>query len=298
MAIMSPAFAADPVYPPGVRVGMVPLVGLAPAKTFTGFETEDHGVKVLVTELPAAAFGEVETAFKTNPVADAVKPESIETAAGKAYYTVENAKDGSTNVRRYSMILSGGVFTGYVAAQIPENALKIYTDDAMRQMFASAVTRQQVPIEEQLALLPFKITDLGSFKSVHTLAPGAAILLSDGDEETKIEKASFMVIGTIASAPAQPDDRGRFAQQAATTIPGLRDARITMSEPIRIDGTPGYETRLDATSGKDNAPVTVVQWLRFGSADSVLRIIASAPRDEWPNAFPRFRAVRDGIQPR
>src|SRR5204863_321012 len=62
-AIISPAFGADPMYPPGARVGMVPLVGLAPAKTFSGFETEDHSVRVLTAELPAAAFSEVETAF-------------------------------------------------------------------------------------------------------------------------------------------------------------------------------------------------------------------------------------------
>jgi hypothetical protein len=297
-AIINPAFGADPVYPPGARVGMVPLVGLAPAQAFTGFETADHGVKVLVTELPAAAFGEVDTAFKSNQPAGGVKPESIETASGMAYYTIENARDGSTNVRRYSMILSGGTFTGYVAAQIPENASKIYTDDAVRQMFASAVTRKDVPVDEQLALLPFKITDLGSFKSVHTLAPGAAILLTDGDGDTQIEASSFMVIGTIASAPAQPEDRDRFAQQEAAAIPGLRDARITMSEPLRIEGTPGYETRLDAVAGKDKAPVTVVQWLRFGGETSTLRIIASAPRDEWSKAFPRFRAVRDGIKAR
>jgi hypothetical protein len=296
-AVISPAYGADPVYPPGIRVGMTPLVGLAPAKTFTGFETEDHSVKVLMTELPAAAFAEVETAFQSNQTG-AAKPESIETAAGKAYYTVESAKNGATNVRRYSMILSGGSFTGYVAAQIPENVSKIYTDDAMRQMFASAAIRKEVPIEEQLGLLPFKVTELGSFKSVHTLAPGAAILLSDSDDDTGIDKTAFMVIGSVASAPAQPEDRGRFAEQAAATIPGLRDARVTMSEPLRIEGTPGYETRIDAVSGKANTPVTVVQWLRFGSANSVLRIIASAPRDEWPKAFPRFRAVRDGIEPR
>jgi hypothetical protein len=296
-AVISPAFGADPVYPPGIRVGMTPLVGLAPAKTFTGFETEDHSVKVLMTELPAAAFAEVETAFQSNQTG-AAKPESLETAAGKAYYTVESAKDGATNVRRYSMILSGGSFTGYVAAQIPENVSKIYTDDAMRQMFASAAIRKEVPIEEQLGLLPFKMTELSSFKSVHTLAPGAAILLSDSDDDTGIDKTAFMVIGSIASSPAQPEDRGRFAEQAAATIPGLRDAKVTMSEPLRIEGTPGYETRIDAVSGKANTPVTVVQWLRFGSANSVLRIIASAPRDEWPKAFPRFRAVRDGIEPR
>src|SRR3954465_11853138 len=139
LATIGPAFAADPVYPPGTRVGLVPLVGLAPAKTFTGFETDDHSVKVLITELPAASFGEVETAFKTSPVPGAPKPEAIETAAGKAYYTTETGKDASSLVRRYSMILSGGAFSGFVAAQIPENAARIYTDEAVRQMLATAV---------------------------------------------------------------------------------------------------------------------------------------------------------------
>jgi hypothetical protein len=293
-----PAFAVDPVFPPGIRVGMTPLVGLAKAKSFTGFETEDQSVKVLVAELPADAYSEVMSAFKANPGGTGgIKPESIETSAGLAYYTVENAKDGAANVRRYSMILPGGTFSGYIAVQVPENASKIYTDDAVRQMFASAAIRKEVPIDEQLGQMPFKISELSDFKTVRTLAVGAAIILADGNETTGFEAAPFMVIGMIGSAPAQPDDRGRFAQQIATTIPGVRDAKITMSEPVRIDGQPGYETRIDATSGKDNTAVTVVQWLRFGGQNS-LRIIGSSPRGEWTKAFPRFRAVRDGIQPR
>jgi hypothetical protein len=293
-----PLFAADPAFPAGMRVGMTPLVGLISAKSFAGFETEDHGVKVLVAELPAQAYGEVVNAFKANPAGSGgIKPESIETPAGLAYYTAENAKDGTSNVRRYSMILPGGTFSGYVAVQVPENASKIYTDDAVRQMFASATIRKEVPVEEQLGLLPFKINDLADFKNVHTLAPGGAIILADGNETSGFEPAPYMVIGLMAATPNQPEDRGRFAQQAAATIPGVRDARITMSEPIRIEGMPGYETRLDATSGKDNTAVTVVQWLRFGGPTS-LRIIGSSPRDQWSNAFPRFRAVRDGIQPR
>jgi hypothetical protein len=299
-AALSPAFAAEPVYPPGARIGMTPLVGLAPAKTFVGFETEDHSVKVLIAELPAAAYGEVKTAFKTNsfPGPNPIKPESLQTAAGEGFYTAENAKDGDAPVRRYSMIVPGDTFSGYIAMQIPDNATKIYSDDAVRQMFATAVVRKEVPVEEQLGLLPFKITELSAFKNIRTLAPGSTILLADGDEETGIEASPFMVIGAVASAPTQPEDRGRFAQQAAGQIPGLRDGRITMSEPLRIDGSPGYETRVEATSGKANIPVTVVQWLRFGSGNQALRIIASTPRDEWSKAFPRFRAVRDGIQPR
>jgi hypothetical protein len=292
------AFAADPVFAPGARVGLVPLVGLAKAKTFVGFETEDQGVKVLIADLPAEAYGEVANAFKANPGGTGgVKPESIETAAGLAYYTAENAKEGATNVRRYSMILPGPTFSGYVAVQVPENASKIYTDEAVRQMFASAVIRDQVPVPEQLGMMPFNISELSNFKNVRTLAPGAAVILADGDEKTGFEVAPFMIVGLIGTTAASPDDRGRFAQQIAATIPGVREAKITMSEPVRIDGQAGYETRIDAVSGKDNTPVTVVQWLRFGAQTS-LRIIGSSPRDDWSKAFPRFRAVRDGIQPR
>ncbi|MDP3692097.1 hypothetical protein [Bradyrhizobium sp.] len=295
---IGPALAADAVFPPGIRVGITPLVGLSRAKTFAGFETEDNGVKVLMTELPADAYTEVSNAFKNNPAgAGGVKPESIETASGLAYYTIESGKDGTTNVRRYSMILPGGAFSGYIAVQVPENASKIYTDDAVRQMFASATVRKEVPVEEQLAQMPFKVSELSGFKNVRTLAPGGAIVIADGDETKGFEAAPFMVVGIVGAAPTQSEDRGRFAQQAATTIPGVREARITMSEPQRIDGTPGYETRIDAVSGKDNTPVTVVQWLRFGG-QSTLRIIGSSPREEWTKAFPRFRAVRDGIEPR
>jgi hypothetical protein len=293
-----PAQAADPVFPPGARVGLVPLVGLVRAKTFIGFETEDQNVKVIVADLPPDAYNEVVNAFKTNPGGvGGVKSESLETGAGLGYYTVENAKAGTTNVRRYSMILPGMGFSGYIAVQVPENAWKIYSDDAVRQMFATAVVRKEVPADEQLGLLPFKVNDLAEFKNVRTLQPGAAVIVADGDETTGFELAPFMIIGMIGQTAATPDDRGRFAQQIVSSIPGVRDGRITMSEPVRIDGQPGYETRIDAISGKDNTPVTIVQWLRFGP-QSALRIIGSAPRDQWAKAFPRFRAVRDGIQPR
>src|SRR5436305_9557463 len=176
-----PALAADAVFPPGLRLGMVPLIGLNTAKTFPGFESEDGTVKVLVTELPPAAYGEVASAFNSNPAgANGIKPDKIETAAGLAYFTTESGKAGDTPVKRYSMIVPGAGFSGYVAVQIPENATKIYTDEEVRQMFASVVTRKQVSAEEQIAMMQFKQHDLAEFKDVRTLAPGASIILADG----------------------------------------------------------------------------------------------------------------------
>ena len=71
LSLLGPVSAADAIFPPGVRIGLAPLVGLTKAKTFPGFETEDQSVKVLLTELPAAAYGEVKNAFTANPGAPA-----------------------------------------------------------------------------------------------------------------------------------------------------------------------------------------------------------------------------------
>jgi hypothetical protein len=205
---------------------------------------------------------------------------------------------GPDKVRRYSLIVPGSkLFSGYVAVQVPATEAKTYSDEAVKKMLSSVSVRQQVPIDEQVAQMPFKIRELGDFKTVRTLAPGAALLLTDGNEEA-VETGPFMVLGLIGSVPEKTDDRARFAQQAAEAIPGVRDSKITMSEPIRIDGAPGFETRVTGVSGKDNTPVTVVQWLRFGSANVAMRVIGSSPKEQWETAFPRFRKVRDGLQPR
>lgn len=296
----SPAFAADPTFPKGARVGLVPIEGLSAAAAFPGFEATDQRVKVVVTELPKEAFSSVEAAFKTDPaLANRPKLEPFELSSGnKAYITRETAVDEGANVRRFSLLVSGPAFSGYVAAQVPDNASAAYSDEAVRKMLASTTLRNEVPADEQMDRLPFKMTELGSFKNMRTLPMGTTVLLTDASEEDNLDTAPYMLIGLMGNGPTTPEDRGRFAQQIAASLPGLRDARITSSEPMRIDGTAGYETRLEAVTGKDNTPVTVVQWLRFGGSNTTLRIVAGAKRDEWLPAFTRFRAVRDGIAPR
>lgn len=294
-----PANAADPVYPPGIRVGLVPANGLSLAKNFTGFQSADEGVKVITGELPAAAFASVEAAQKAGPQAgNSPRIDPLQTASGPGYVTSENGKNAETNVRLYSLIVSGETFSGYVAVQVTEAASKTYPDEAIRTVLSSVSLRKTVPTDEQLALLPFKMNELGSFKTVRTVVIGSAILLSDDIEQKDAEGgAPYMLVSLVPAAPGTPDERDRFARQAVAVAPGLNNGRITSSEPVRIDGAPGFETRVDATAGKDEKPVQLVQWLRFGGGVT-LRILAVAKKDDWAKAFPRFRAVRDGIEGR
>ncbi|MFX7148602.1 hypothetical protein ABTI03_19455, partial [Acinetobacter baumannii] len=76
-------------------------------------------------------------------------------AAGKAFITSDIGKDGATTVRMYSLIVSGDKFTGYVIAQAREDAAKPLSDEAVRKMLASTKLRKDVPVDEQLSLMPF-----------------------------------------------------------------------------------------------------------------------------------------------
>lgn len=297
--VLSPARAAEAVYPPGLRVGLVPIEGLALASDFLGFASSDQNVKVGIGELPQSAFTSIDDAVKEGKLPpQGPKPEVFETATRKGYFTIEAGKNGVFDVRNYSLMLPNDKFTGFVIVQVREGADKSFSEDAIRKMLATTVMRSEVPVEEQLGLLNFKMSNLGDFKTVRTIAPRSAVLLTDGKTDDDLSSAPYMMIGLLQGQNVEPDDRGRFAQQVAMTIPGLREARITSNESIRVDGSPAYETRIDATVGKSDTPISVVQWLRFGSGGSTLRIIGIAPRDGWAQAFPRFRAVRDGIGPR
>ena len=293
------AHAADAVFPPSSRVGIVPLDGLTVAPDFLGFENADKTVKIGIAEIPPAAFTSVETAFKEGkPVADGNKVEQLKTEAGDAYVTVESRKEGDATFKTYSVIAKGDTFSAYVIAQMREGAEKAPSDEAMRKMLASVKLRKDVPVEEQLSLLPFRVAELSGFKTVRLLAMRASVLLTDGTEDTQLDGAPYMVIGTVPVNPGtQGEDRARFAEQTARSIPGLRNVRLMSNEPMRIDSTPGFESRLEAVTGKNDTPVSVVQWLRFGSG-ATLRIVASSTKEEWPKAFPRFRAVRDGVGPK
>jgi hypothetical protein len=298
-AVTTAALAADVTYAPGLRIGLALPPGLAPASPgFAGFQSLDKRVKVGLLELPSSVYESVEAALKSGkPLPanmQASKPEPFETAAGKGLLSVETAKQADKSARVFSLLVPSSGMTAYVTVQVEEGASNAFSDDTIKTMLASVALRSEAPVSEQLDLLPFKVTELSKFKTVRTLVPGAAVVLTDGNDDAS-DGQPYVLVSLLPGSPSQPDERARVAEQLASTIPGVNNARVTSAEPMRIGGIPGYETRIEATSS--SGPLNIVQWLRF-SGGATLRIIAGAKKDLWSESFPRFRAVRDGIEPR
>jgi hypothetical protein len=125
---------------------------------------------------------------------------------------------------------------------------------------------------------------------VKVLPPGN-VIMTDGPSD-EIVKQPFMILSIGQGAPEKPDDRAKFARDLLSTSP-LRELSPVSAEEMRIGGLPGFEIRAQAKGPADDK-LSVVQWLRF-TGGSFMRVVGVGPSADWDALFPRFRAVRDGV---
>lgn len=290
----SAAEAADVTYALGSRVGLVTGEGLTPSTRFPGFEDSGSGVRVVASELPESAYTSIEHAIAETPSLPG-QPEKVETALGPAYLSHEQARLGGEEIEQFALIARAGRSAALVTVQVPKSAATAWPETTVRSMLATVALRREVPPDEQFAQLPFKIHDIGGFRTMRTLTPGRVVLFSDGEGDDAVDNPVSMVVSVAQGAPNSAEDRGRFAQLLMASLPGVKNARFTLSEPMRIGTAPGFETRMEAVMEKSGTPVVLVQWLRF-STTGFIQMIGAAPRDAWDYIFPRLRAIRDTVE--
>ncbi len=296
-----PAQAADPVFPLGLRVGIVPPPGLVASTAFQGFEDRDHSVAMILSEMPPDAYPAMDQAFTIDALKakgiEAEKREDVTLKEGHGFIVVARQQTGGTTVRKWALIASTPTVTAIVTLQIPEAAAAAYPDDACRASLESFVVRAKVPSSEQLALLPYELRDFAGFHIVRALADGSA-LLTDGPNDTiTAADQPYMLIAIPPVAAPQPPEREAFARRLLAATPGVKDIRMVRSEEMRIGGQPGHQLIAEAKDDPSMTPITMVQWLRFGPG-RFLHMFGLARSDVWQDVFMRMRAVRDGIEPK
>jgi hypothetical protein len=220
-------------------------------------------------------------------------------STGKAILVLGHHEVENMKIRKWILVAASSGLTALVTVQIPEAAKALYPDAAIRAALATLAIRNTVPVEEQLSLLPFKVSDLAGFR-VGGIVPGRALMLGDAAADAPATGAitePHLFVAISPGGPVQTGDRDAFARDVFATVPNLRDIRITTSEPLRIGGQQGHQILADARDPTGAAGLTVVQWLRFGGG-AYLQMVGIARTEAWKDAYPRFRSVRDGIDTR
>lgn len=296
LSILSPAVSAEPVFPPGLRIGLEPAGDLKLSTRFPGFEDADRKVAISILDLPARAYEEIErSAFASNQRGlTNLKRESFPFGSGLGFLISGQAQEQGVTLHKWFLLATavGGVrdLAVLINVEVPEAAAAVYSDAVIRKVLAS-VTFRQTPLQEQLGLLPFKLNELAGFRVIQAL-PAGGVILTDGSSDD-ISRQPYMIVSVGGGAPAEPADRGKFARELLAAAP-LRELTVTSAEPMRIGGSQGFEIRAQA-KGLDGGPILLAQWVRFGSG-GFLRIVGVGRKDDWDALFTRFRAVRDGIE--
>jgi hypothetical protein len=225
-----------------------------------------------------------------------VKRESFPFANGVGILLTGQAQENGVAVDRWFLLATAvgknPSLATLINVEVPVAARAVYPDAVIRKTLAS-VTFRPIPIEEQLGLLPFKLGDLAGFRVMQALPEGAVILTEGPSDDISMQP--YMIVSVGRGTPIEPGERGRFARDLLSSAP-LRDLTVQSAEAMRIGGAQGYEIRAKATGPRGDG-VSVVQWLRFGGG-GYLRIVGLSSQDAWGQMFTRFRAVRDGIEPR
>jgi hypothetical protein len=292
------AQAADPIFPVGSRVGLVPPAGMVVSKGFLGFEDVAKDSAMLIAAQPPAAFPEIEKSLATDELnkngITVDNREEIKFDFGKGTLVIGKQTADKTRYRKWLLNVQTNDLTALVNVQVPEQETA-YSDETIRASLATLAVRASIPDAEKLSLLPFTLDDLAGFH-VENVLPGRAVMLIDTPDGMPTNNFDVrMFVAAFDGGPAENDDHAQFARMTFGQIVGIKDVQITMSEPLRIGGGSGYQTTAQAKDMKTGDDIMVAQWLRFGTG-GFLQMIGMAKADGWPAALTRLRAVRDGIQ--
>ena len=292
------AQAADPIFPVGSRVGLVPPAGMVVSKGFLGFEDVAKDSAMLIAAQPPAAFPEIEKSLATDELnkngITVDNREEIKFDFGKGTLVIGKQTADKTRYRKWLLNVQTNDLTALVNVQVPEQETA-YSDETIRASLATLAVRASIPDAEKLSLLPFTLDDLAGFH-VENVLPGRAVMLIDTPDGMPTNNFDVrMFVAAFDGGPAENDDHGQFARLTFGQIVGIKDVQITMSEPLRIGGGSGFQTTAQAKDMKTGDDIMVAQWLRFGTG-GFMQMIGMAKADVWTTALTRLRAVRDGIQ--
>ncbi len=292
------ALAAEPVFPPASRVGLVPPQDMVASKRFSGFENEERAAAITFAEMPAAAYPQLASGLTK----EALKKQGLEVKSrenlklgSRNGILIGGAMTGPVEGRKWVLVVQDNDLTALVIAQV-RGGQDGYSDEQIRNALKSVTLRSPVSLDEQVSALPFRIGEKAGFRPVRVMS-GNSVLFTDGPKDTiKAVEQPIMILAASLQPPPPPGERrSQFARSALYANQVLKDIRIERSESFRLKGQDWHEIVAQAVEAESGQPIIVVQSIRFDT-DRYVRMVGLTRVEQRDQNLPRFRAIADGIE--
>lgn len=294
------AHAADVQFPAGSRIGIAPPAGFTSSQAFRGFNDPDSKAAILMLEMPKPAFAEITKVMTADDLKrqgiTMDKRENLTLKTGKATLISGYQEANGEKMRKWILVAETADMTALVSALVPETAKTAHPDADVRAALISLDVREKVPVEEMLGLLPFKMDDLANLRPFR-VEPNTVFLTEGPKDSLDTNEQPLLVISAATGGPSENPQRDIFARNMFSGVPGYTNVQILGTDIIRLGGFQTHQILAEGKDEKTGDPVKLVQWMRFGNG-AFIRLLGIAKSDAWPEAFPRFRTVRDALNGR
>ena len=294
------AWAAEPVFPPGSRIGLAPPEGMEVSKRFTGFENPAKGAAITLVEMPPEAYSQLEAGLTP----EALKAQGLTlmgreetTIGGKdALVIAGQQSDGRITVRKWLLLARDPTATAFVVAQLLPVS-DPYPEAVMQEALRTITLRPPLGIDDQIGALPFRLGERAGFRPVRVMA-GNSILLTDGPKDTVAEHEQPLLIVAQSTGPApKPDQRAPFARSALFASETLKEFAIERSQGFRQGRADWHEIVARAKDASSGQALVVMQTIRF-TPEGYIRMVGITREDARDVNLPRFRRVIDSVENR
>jgi len=157
----------------------------------------------------------------------------------------------------------------------------------------SVLVRPKLSADEMLAVLPYRLGDLGGFHLLRVAPNGtAALTLVPTDTPLPVEQPYFLVVWQSVRPPAAEYEA--FARRAFAEFSN-GGSRIVSSEAKA--GSAASRAIRSSRKGRTSAPAThSSRCSGMSFVDGVVQgWVGIARKDQWDTVLPRMRAIRDGF---
>jgi hypothetical protein len=291
------AVAAEPVFPPASRVGIVPLQDMVLSRRFSGFENSERATAITFSEMPPEAYDELvsgltKDALKRQGIAVTAR-ENLKVGASPGLL-ISGEMTGRVKGRKWVLAVKGADVTALLIAQV-EGGADGYSEQQMRQALTSVAIRAPVSLDEQISALPFRIGDKAGFRPVRVLA-GNSVLLTEGPLDTikALEQPVVIMAISLTPPPQEGVQRDRFARAALVSNQTIKDVAVERAEAFRLKGQEWHEIVARAVDAASGQPIIVMQTIRF-EGDRYVRMVGIARVADRGEMLPRFRNLIDAV---
>ncbi|WP_410824706.1 hypothetical protein [Methylobacterium oryzisoli] len=294
------AHAAEPVYPPGSRFGFEPAADMQVSRRFTGFERPGGGATVSVVELPPQDYGTLTASF----TAESLKSQGL-TVKNREEITLPDDRKGilftgeqpieqpgAPTIAKWVLLVADPSVTGLVIGQ---SLPGVETEQTMRGMLTSVRVRAALTVDQQVAALPFRVTETAGFRPVRVLA-GNSVLYTDGPKDQMMSlEQPILVLAEAVQPPLPADQRDAFAKAALYSNQTMKDFAIERAQTFRQAGADWHELVAPPTDVPSGMPVVVSQTIRF-KPDGYFRAVGVVKSQDREAMLPRFRKLVDSVE--